>query len=112
MLAKSVPWVTPASDLFERSLDPGMWSNLALVLQCLVAWLGASVGASYLPLASWDLYLDTLHTVLFKHLEGAWAWSPASALPDIAEEPDAARVVNSPSEQLSRIRQELAQRDS
>ena len=59
-----------------------MWSNLALVLQCLVAWLGASVGASYLPLASWDLYLDTLHTVLFKHLEGAWAWSPASALLD------------------------------
>ena len=55
---------------------------MALVLQCLVAWLGASVGASYLPLASWDLYLDTLHTVLFKHLEGAWAWSPASALLD------------------------------
>ena len=90
MLAKSVPWVTPASDLFERSLDPGMWSNLALVLQCLVAWLGASVGASYLPLASWDLYLDTLHTVLFKHLEGAWAWSPASALLDGGQ---AARLV-------------------
>ena len=55
-----------------------MWSNALLLLQCAAAWLAASVGASYLPLASWDLYLDTLHTVLFKHLGAEWEWSPAS----------------------------------
>ena len=42
-----------------------------MLLQCAAAWLAASVGASYLPLADPFLYLDALHTVLFKHLEAS-----------------------------------------